>query len=56
MNILPARTVVSPTFTKLIAFTREKIVNNINVVVRRQVKEGNGSLPVAVRGSKMSRA
>ena len=36
----------------LIIFKREKILCNINVVVRRQVKRENNSIPVAVRVSK----
>ena len=46
---------VSQSF-KLIISNREKILSNINVVAWRQVKRESNSLPVAVRGSKMSRS
>ena len=36
----------------LIISDGEKILSNVNVVVRRQVKRENGALPVAVRVSK----
>ena len=41
---------------KLIIFASEKILNNKNAVLRRQVKYENRSLPVAVRGSETLRA
>ena len=41
---------------KLIVCTSEKKLNNIVVVVRRQLKEENSSIPLSVHGSKTSRA
>ena len=41
---------------KLFISTNEKMLNNINVLARRQVNQENSSLPVAVRGSKTPRA
>ena len=55
VNILHARMVhgLSQIF-RLIVSTCEKILNNINVVLWRQVNEKNSSLPSASRGSKTS--
>ena len=41
---------------KLIVYTSQKILNNKNVEVWRQVKKENSSLPVAARLTKTSRA
>ena len=47
-EILCARTVLSPSRFILLISNKEKILNNVNAVVRGQVKSENSSLPVAV--------
>ena len=52
VNISHDRTVAVSQIFKIIVSASENILNNINVVVWRQVKYENSALPVAVRGSK----
>ena len=52
VNISHAKTVISPRHLNYIVSTSENTHHKINVVVRKQVKQENSTLPVAARGSK----